>query len=153
MWNDTDKRAIPVRIWNTDHKRRANLLGNAESTCQTSPRSGSTLRVLLSVERTKHVGGEGREVVVGKIVRHRNPFDDSTPELDAFWRRELLDIGKNVGNGLSHGQTISGSGPQRKRSKCSTDSKLSDGGIWRDGCASEGGGAASVNVMSIRCRG
>ena len=29
--------------------------------------------------------------------------------------------------------------------------KLSDGGGWRDGCAGEGGGAASVTAGAVRC--
>ena len=31
------------------------------------------------------------------------------------------------------------------------DPKLSDGGGWRDGCAGEGGGAASVTAGAVRC--
>ena len=31
------------------------------------------------------------------------------------------------------------------------DRKLSDGGGWRDGCAGEGGGAASVTAAAVRC--
>ena len=31
------------------------------------------------------------------------------------------------------------------------DHKLSDGGGWRDGCAGEGGGAASVTAGAVRC--
>ena len=31
------------------------------------------------------------------------------------------------------------------------DPKLSDGGGWRDGCAGEGGGAASVTAAAVRC--
>jgi len=31
------------------------------------------------------------------------------------------------------------------------DPKLSDGGGWRDGCAGEGGGSASVTAGAVRC--
>jgi len=31
------------------------------------------------------------------------------------------------------------------------DPKLSDGGGWRDGCAGEDGGAASVTAGAVRC--
>ncbi len=35
--------------------------------------------------------------------------------------------------------------------KSPNDRKLSDGGGWRDGCAGEGGGAASVTAGAVRC--
>jgi hypothetical protein len=38
-----------------------------------------------------------------------------------------------------------------KASESPNDPKLSDGGGWRDGCAGEGGGAASVTAGAVRC--
>jgi len=39
----------------------------------------------------------------------------------------------------------------RTRVATPNDPKLSDGGGWRDGCAGEGGGAASVTAGAVRC--
>ena len=38
-----------------------------------------------------------------------------------------------------------------RRAQSPNDPKLSDGGGWRDGCAGEGGGAASVTAGAVRC--
>jgi len=73
-----------------------------KSTVHTSPRSGTTLRVLLGVERAEHVGGESSEVVLGKIVGHWNPLHYGAAKLNALGWGELLNLGEDVGNGLSH---------------------------------------------------
>src|SRR6267378_8186447 len=72
-----------------------------KSTCHTSPRSGtpSALLLIKTAERSRR---ESREIVVCKIIRHRDAFDNRAAEVPTLSFRELLELAQDMSNRLCH---------------------------------------------------
>ncbi len=76
-----------------------------KSTCQTSPRSGTSVALLL-IERPERFRSQSCKVFIGQVIGHRDALHDGSSNLSTLRIRKPLDLAENMGNRLRHGFKI-----------------------------------------------